>query len=355
MKKEMLIIKKEDIKPLLYFIIAMFQQENTHRQGTSAKSDLIGGFIDRWINKIPEDMIFNKFLLKDKPYSAINDYFVYGAQSEKNAPDILGLKLNDRIIKFAEYDSNKWVRIAGMPHIEIKTFRKNQKLVSVRDTQLKDDDYYMFIEADFAVDYLVAMFEDECFNEQIREKIQMDCTFIKENSSGVLLQPPKINKNKDDMLGTLAVLTVIKGSDFKKKATLCESSEDVYYLKNIEEASRVTSPNRDCYFNDMFLYNPDIDMYNTTWNGSKTISMYATNVKKLKILKVNKKNFYCRPEENCSIYNFKLEANKLYKVDIEIFERSSKWNEYVALKNQFTDEMDRTSELIALFDALILK
>lgn len=345
-------ISKEDVKPLIYFIIAMFQQENTHRQGTSAKSDLIGGFIDRWINKIPEDIIFNKYLLLNKPYSVVNDYFVYGPQSEKNAPDILGLRVGEKIVRFAEYDKNKWVQIEGMPHIEIKTFRKNQKLVSVRDTQLNDDDYYMFIESDIAVDYLVNLFDLNCFDDEVRKKIQMNNCFIKENSEGILLQPPKIITNEIDTLGTLNIITIIKGSDFRKRATICNPGEDVYYLKNIEEVKKVTRPNCDCYFKDVFKYDHRIDMYIVTWESLKTIAMYAENIKRLKILKKNKKSFYCKTTDECSIYNFKLKANTLYKVDLEIFERNSKWNEYVALKNQFSDCLDKTEELITLFDKI---
>lgn len=67
-------VSKSYILPLMYFIISKFQDENVHMQGISSKSDLIGGYIDRWINKLPENLIFNKFLLKDKSYSVINDY-----------------------------------------------------------------------------------------------------------------------------------------------------------------------------------------------------------------------------------------------------------------------------------------
>lgn len=347
-------IKKEDIKPLIYFIITMFQQDNTHRQGTSSKSDLIGGFIDRWINKIPEDIIFNKSLLLEKSYSVVNDYFIYGSKSEKNAPDILGLKEKegDKLVKFAEYDGNKWMQIDGKPHIEIKTFRKRQNLISVRDTQLDDDNYYMFIESNIDLDYLINLFDISIFNDEVLEKIKMSNLFIKENPQDIILQPQKIILDETDNIGTLKILRVIKGVDYRKRSTLCHSGENVYYLKDIEKANRVTAANCNSYFKDVFKYNKETKMYSATWQDTKMIDIYAENIEGLKILKKNKKSFYCETDKECSIYNFKLDANTLYKVELEIFERSSKWNEYVALKNQFSVSLDKTQELIELFDKL---
>ena len=129
---------------------------------------MLGGYIDRWINKIPENLLFNNLLLKDKNYKVINDYFIYGAKSDKNAPDILGLKANGNILKFAEFFDNTWVPVEGMPYIEVKSFRQNQKLVSVRETQLKDDNYYVFVESDFKPDYLISMFDDSFLIKHLR-------------------------------------------------------------------------------------------------------------------------------------------------------------------------------------------
>lgn len=355
MNKEV-IVERNDIKKIIYFIISMFQQENTHRQGTSSKSDLIGGYIDRWINKLPEELIFSKGLLENKNYSVVNDYFVYGAQSDKNAPDILGLEIDGEIIKFTEFDEHTWKQVKGMPHIEIKTFRKNQKMVAVRETQLEDDNFYMFIETDLASDYLIHVFDEEMLDPEIRKKIVMDETFIKSNSKNIINQPPAVVCDQDQLLGSLKVINVIKGCDFRSRATKCEVGENVFYLKNIEEVTKVTKPlTVSLNFTDEFEYDDTIQMYKTTWQGKKTIAMYANNVKYLKILKKNKKSFYCQSDTDCSIYKYNLVAGKKYKVELEEFERSSGWTEYVALKNQFSDELDKADELVSIFDEIIVK
>ena len=153
-------ISRSDILPLVYFIISMFQREKNHRQGISEKSDLIGGYIDRWINKLSENIIFNKVLLENKDYKVVNDYFIYGndknSRADKNAPDILGLKTNNGdIIRFAEFNNKTWIKCSNMPYIEVKTYKTNQKLIVIRETQLQDDNFYVLVESNFAPDYLI--------------------------------------------------------------------------------------------------------------------------------------------------------------------------------------------------------
>lgn len=353
MKRVKIDVTKEDIKPLLYFIISMFQQETIHRQGTSSKSDLIGGFIDRWINKIPEDLIFRKHLLLNKNYSVINDYFVYGMKSKKNAPDILGLQIDNQIIKFTEYDTNEWVQIEGMPHIEIKTFRKNQRLVSVRDTQLEDDNYYIFVESNFDNDYLIHLFDEQYIERETLDKITMSNQFIKNNSQQILIQPPEILIDNKESIGTLEIITIVKGSEFKKRATLCEEADNVFYLKHIGEVTSVRgefeTPKK---FNEIFQYNSETDMYEAEWESSKVIPIYAQNVNELEILKINKKNFYCKSSKEFRLYNYNLKAGVIYKVELEIFQRNSGWNEYVALKNQFPEDINCEAQLVILLDEI---
>ena len=346
-------VTKEDIKPLLYFIISMFQQETIHRQGTSSKSDLIGGFIDRWINKIPEDLIFRKHLLLNKNYSVINDYFVYGMKSKKNAPDILGLQIDDQIIKFTEYNKNEWVQIEGMPHIEIKTFRKNQRLVSVRDTQLEEDHYYIFVESNFDNDYLIHLFDEQYLERETLNKISMSNQFIKDNSQQILIQPPEISIDKKESIGTLEIITIIKGSEFKKRSTLCKEKENVFFFIIIVEAPRVQSglktPKK---FKEIFQYNSETDMYEAQWESSKMIPIDAQNIDELEILKINKGSFYCKSSEEFQLYNYNLKAGVIYKVELEIFQRNSGWNEYVALKNQFPEDINCEAQLVILLDEI---
>lgn len=105
-----------------------FRSDPLHLQGTSAKRDFIGGYIERWVNKIAETAIFDD-LLKDKKYKVLPDYFVYGNDSEKNAPDILALEKNDgSIIPFTKYKDGKWITAKDMPKKKSKFLEKTRLL-----------------------------------------------------------------------------------------------------------------------------------------------------------------------------------------------------------------------------------
>ena len=106
-----------------------FRGDPLHMQGTSAKRDLIGGYIERWFNKIAETVIFDD-LLKGKNYQVVSDYYLYGNDSDKNAPDILGLKTSSgKNIPFSRYNNGTWTPVEGMPKVEVKVVRQDQALL----------------------------------------------------------------------------------------------------------------------------------------------------------------------------------------------------------------------------------
>jgi len=337
-------VTKKDIIPTVYFIISMFQKENTHRQGTSSKSDLLGGYIDRWINKVPEDIIFNMHLLKDKDYKVVNDYFIYGKECEKNAPDILGIRKGEKIDVFTEFYDNKWISVDKKPFIEIKTFRINQKLVSVRETQLADDYYYVFIESDFEHDYLLKIFEQNLLSD-VPNKIIMNNVFIKSNRNGLISQPNEITISSSDVIGTVALLTIISGKELKKRTIKCGEKENLYYVKSITEYSRTIKANDD---RTLLEYLGDKKYH----FGHKCLIFDDKILKKLNIVKLNKGSIYVKSNENLKVYGITLEKNKCYKIELCLFERSSKWTEYIAHKNQFDDEANSSEELISKLDTL---
>ena len=80
------------------------------------------------------------------------------------------------------------------------------------------------------------------------------------------------------------------------------------------------------------------------YKGIKITPFNSDKPDKILIKKLNKKSIYCEATEDCMIYDFKLQRNKKYKIELEIFDRSSKWTEFVALKNQFVNNKDRRQE-----------
>lgn len=349
----MVSVTKDDVMPLIYFIVSMFQEENSHRQGTSSKSDYLGGYLDRWVNKLPESLLFNKILLQSKDFKVVNDYFIYGAGSDKNAPDILGLKANGQILKFSEFRDTTWVQIDDMPFIEVKTFRSNQKLVTIRETQLDNENYYIFAESSLRPDYLVSLFGENFFEIDF-DLFQTDDCFIRSNSENLIYQPKIVEVPNDLVLGTISLITVIKGVDFLTKTVKCGPKEDVYYIKDIIEKDRVPGPNVDMTFLEMFSYNQERHIYETAWNDEKMIPLTATETDNIRIKKKNRASLYIETTGDCVIYDYELKGDRIYYIDVQKFERSSAWTEYIGLKNQYSGIADRRNELLELLERLYL-
>ena len=184
----------------------------------------------------------------------------------------------------------------------------------------------------------------------------MDSCFIKNNENEILKKVQNINKNKDDILGQLKLITIISGKDYRERTVRCIEKESVYYIKNIVEVSNIRSQlHKAISFRDMFNYNSKINVYEGTWNDHKLISFYADRVDKIKIKKTNKKNFYCISKQDFCLNGQELHKDKIYKVEFEEFQRSSNWIEYIAMKNQFPDSVDKTKKLVDLFDKIIEK
>ncbi|MEA4825132.1 MAG: hypothetical protein VB130_00635 [Clostridium sp.] len=348
-------IMMEDIKPLMYFIFSMFEQSNVHIQGTSSKTDLIGGYIDRWINRIPESLIFNKLILKNRPYEVINDYFIYNTNSAKNAPDVIGIKDNyNKIVKFAEFNDNTWEKCSRMPYIEVKTFRQAQKMLSVRDSQINKEHYYIIVESNFKNNYLKSLFKKELFNEQIYKHITMNEAFIKSNKNDILIQPPKVEiAHNSYTIGTLKLLGIIKGKDLLNIGNKCMPKETIYYIKNIIKVEKIKSPNLNKCINEFFIYNKKDKMCSENrWNDCQLINVCIEESENIIIRKLNKGSFYIETIGKCILDGKELESDNIYKIEIDKFERSSSWTEYIALKNTFYKNIDRTEELVNKLDKI---
>ena len=102
-----------------YWILMKFNADKFHRALDSAKGDKFGGYLERWLAKVFEKPFFDTFLKKNKKkYSIIYDDLIYKDHKLKTAPDVLGLKINNKLIQFGKY-TNTWEHFKGMPKIEM--------------------------------------------------------------------------------------------------------------------------------------------------------------------------------------------------------------------------------------------
>ena len=334
-----IIISKEDVVPYIYFVCSMAQRGRMYG-GLSGKSDYIGGVFDRWINIIPESVIFNKYFLPkiaDK-LEVISDYYEYDPKKSGIAPDVLGVKIGTKAIPFVEY-VNKWLALDNAPQIEVKSFKKEQYMVSLRN-QGYDKQYLVMVETDLDSDYLLPFFETTVISEDVYNKLKMDdSVFIKTTTNNHLSSVTKIKRDNTN-LGSLKLITVCLASDFMQYSNLCKGGESPFYIKEIHIARTPKKFPRALSFSDLVNKNNN-NLY--SWKGKnrldknikhKLLDIYIENVGKIQFLKNSKSSITIHTTGNAQINNTVLEANKTYIVKLQLLDRSkSKGGEYFMHKS----------------------
>jgi hypothetical protein len=340
-------ITKEDLRRIIYFILMKFKGDPLHRQGTSAKRDLIGGYIERWFNKIAETIIFDK-LLEHKTYKVVSDYFIYANDSDKNAPDILGLQKDEKTIPFVKYNNGTWQVVSDMPRIEVKVVRKDQAMVSVREPQMIDD-YYAFIESDLDGDYLTSIFEKAVFDDKYFEELKMSSEFIKNDVDNQIIPHNKVIPS--ERIGTMRLIGIYTQDELRDNSVLCGKDVSPYYFgtaSNKSPAGKIRlnqeltldQKGRFVYkFNDNYICLP--------------VAFANPNNAKITILKQNKGSVYLNSTENISVGGIFLSKGDIL-VEFKKFDRSSKWEENILLKQTLEKYgKDSAQELIYTFDQIV--
>ena len=223
-------IKRQDIIPYVYFVSSLAQQTKNGMFGAlSTKSDLIGGIFDRWINIIPESLSFNQYFLPKtlkqlgikKDVSVFSDFFMYNPTTVGIAPDVLGLKIDNKIVPFVKYDDTKekkcfWVTQDDCPQIEVKSFFGRKYMVSLRD-QHCGDKFLVMISAQIDVDYLLSFFNSGLFDSTQQAKLNMPNDFIISDTKNLLSQTKPVVFNKEN-IGEIEILTVTTADNFTEIA-----------------------------------------------------------------------------------------------------------------------------------------
>ena len=257
----------EDIlKKTCYWIIFKFLIDPYHKQQNSSRADLIGGFIDRWLNRIPETLIFDKLLEENgmENVHVINDTFLYTDSISKNAPDILGLYKEDEnhnkiYYPFVKFDNGKWYieEEINPPFLEMKTFRKSHSLVTIPENQFEKDHYYAIVESDINDIYLISLFDEnfisenyynEIFNNpQLYEEfvnydngkqLKFPKDYVSDNYDRDILTPNEFLKDELGRLGTYKLLGIYKGSTISKFSIIAGTrnkiKDEPLYLSKVE-------------------------------------------------------------------------------------------------------------------------
>jgi len=334
-------IRKEDIIPYVYFVCSMAQQTKTGMYGViSSKSDFVGGIFDRWINIIPESLIFNKHLLpiaqnrakSKKNVKVFSDFFMYDPKIVGIAPDVIGLQIDDKIIPFVKYDDQLgkkkyWISQPHTPQIEVKSFFGKKYMVSLRD-QHYGDKFLVMVEADMNVDYLLSFFDKSIFKENDTNKLKMPNDFILSNTQNLLSQTKQVEFSKT-VLGNLNLLTVTTVADFKTFALKLNSGEIPRYYKEVQ-------PRKVNIKEDKFNYNlpfsdyiekqqSGLHRFNNKWyqifntSKEKTLDIKVENEDKIIVIKKTNNAISVLANEDASINGYTLLKGKQYNINFGTF------------------------------------
>ena len=345
-----IIISKQDVVPYIYFVCSMAQRGRMYG-GLSGKSDYIGGIFDRWINIIPESVIFNKYFLPKiaKRMEVISDYYEYDPKKSGIAPDVLGIKIGTKAIPFVEY-VNKWRALDNAPQIEVKSFKKGQYMVSLRN-QGYDNKYLVMVETNLSSDYLLPFFEQIVIGEDIYNKLKMDDNiFIKENSNKDLSSVTKIKRDNTD-LGSLKLITVCLADDFMRYSNLYNEKESPIYIKEINETRTQRTLSQVIPF--LNWINKKIDnLYSWKENKldnnekHKLLDIYVENADKIQVLKNSKSSIKIYTIGKAKINDTELEANKTYIIKFQFLDRSGTKNGEYFMHKSIIDKIPNKENIM---------
>lgn len=231
------------LKRSCYWIVYKYNIDDFHTQQNSSRGDLIGGFIDRWINRIPETLIFNN-LLKDNmegDITVVNDIFLYNDAESKSAPDILGLVKDNEYYPFVKFNNGFWdSQDVDFPFVEMKTFREKQNLITIPNNQFYSNHYYAIVESHINENYLLWLFSDDFldFRNEFTSNYKELIKHFKLSDDGNQLIMPNKNLEKNKALGYYELLGIYKGNILKKFSITAGKTDDKIdkprYLKKVE-------------------------------------------------------------------------------------------------------------------------
>ncbi len=367
-----IIVRAEDAKRTLYFLSTVLQNcdKSSLVSTLNAKQDYMGGKLDRCINMMSEEIVFDRIILpqvncQDK-VSAIRDYYVYNPEKAGIAPDVIGIKVGEKSIPFVKY-SNEWQAVEGCPQIEVKTSKKNQKMISLLN-QGYDDKYLVFAQMDLRMDYLIPFLAKSVFENSIHEQLLMDDQLFIVKNDNLISQPPKVDCD-NDKIGTVELLIVTKTEDFLKKSTEVKEKVEIEYFKEVIEYAGTQTVRTS--FGRLSKYVEEISdsiyEFNSKWYNykkpsgtekvrdkekAKTITIHVSAPQDIEVKRINKGNIIIEAVSDCTFGSYNLKKGVVYDIKMDSLTRG-KTTEHFLLKSSIPYLKDYEEEIVNLIQDII--
>lgn len=334
-------IKQQDIIPYVYFVSSMAQQSKSGMFGSlSSKSDLVGGIFDRWINIIPESIVFNQYFLPEavkklnmnKKVRVFSDFYMYDPKVVGIAPDVIGLQIENKIVPFVKYDDTKedtkfWVPQTECPQIEVKSFFGKKYMVSLRD-QHYGDKFLVMVGANIDVDYLLSFFDKNIFTENEISKLTMPNDFIESDNKGLISKTKQVEFNRCS-LGSLELLCVTKASQFRNMALKLNAGEIPRYFVDVTQRKvKVKESNYSpnsllsdyCDKQESGLYRFNDNWYSLfTTPKEKTLDIEIGGPNALRVIKKTTNSITVLAESDTFVNGYNLQKGNQYNINFGTF------------------------------------
>lgn len=312
-------IRNQDLEKICYWTALKYKNDNFHYQNVGNKNEYIGCFFDHWIQKLPETLVFEK-LLENKEFGVVEDNFIYGQDTKKNSPDIIGLKKDGKTYPMALYNAGNWEMEENSVFVEMKTVKNNHDLLIIPKTQFDREKYYAVVKSNLKEDYLLNLFDDSFFNEENLNNLKTPDEFVKSNEK--LILPEKLKKS--DKIGFYELLGIFKGKDFEE--IMIESEKGNHrYLKSIEKVDSNLGNNMKTLNNGLYFH---------LNNDEKNIPIMIEYESESEITLINEKKTFIEVEIKgiVKIDNYELK-NGIYRLNYNTFNKSSNKKEYLISMN----------------------
>lgn len=332
-------IKRDDIIPYVYFVCSLASESQTGMfGGLSLKSDYIGGIFDRWINIIPESIIFDKCILpivskridEKHEIKVFSDFYKYDPRYVGIAPDVIGLKTDNKVVPFVKYDDTSegkgyWVKQPDCPLIEVKSFKEKDYMISLRN-QNYSGKYLVMVSVKLSIDYLLPFFNKDLFTDSNIKILNMPNDFIISNKKGLLENTKSFSFDKDN-IGTLKLLSINTADDFMSISTKCFSGQSPRYFRNISER-KINKKNptvplkKVCSLQQSGLYKINDKIFGTP--TIKTLDISISDIHSLEFVGNTKdKIVILSTKDGVEINGFQLKKGIQYNIEFGILDRSN--------------------------------
>lgn len=334
-------ISKKDLYRTCYWAILKYKHDLNHYQKVGSKTQSIGCYLDGWIHKLPERLILTK-LVEKKDYSIVEDNFIYGQDTKKNSPDLIGLKKDEKIIPMALYNNGRWEMVKNAPFIEVKTFKNNQLLVTIPESQFDENKYYIIVKSNLRQDYLLNLFENKFFDECDLDEFETYDEFIKSNEK--LIKASKIERPSS--IGSYELIGIYKGSQIKKISKTVGKGK-YYYLASLREIKSKDKLNIELTNGPYCHSNNEIDCL--------AFCIQKEDDSEITIKNEGKSYIDVLVKGNVKIDNFKLKDGR-YRLNFKIFSKSSETLEVIVPRNTLKSLFkSKYEELLEKIDEFIEK